>query len=223
MLSLFKGKPNVTAQTTFKLRVQRFWEWYVRVAPRFYQVIQAGKCSTLAEEGGGKVDELIPGFAWVFGPGENDQGQSFTLSGEGNVHRQLLAIYWLAQAPKLQGWTFYAARQRASIKGQRLEGGGRKFDPIEFWVTPCVNRNEEKVDITVWHPVFTSMEERERWSVLFLFLDEVLGEYGTQQWIGEIKLEPKRLADSIPLEELGEFLERVKLEHGWKKLPPGES
>ena len=223
MLSLFKRKPAVIAEGTFKTRVQQFWTWYAEVAPRLYQTIQAGKCPALANEVSAKVDELIPGFAWVFGPGENGQGHSFTLSGEGNLHLQLLAIYWLAQAPSLSGWTFYAARQPSSIRGQQMEIGDRKFDPLEFWITPFVNRDEEKLDITVWHPLFDKMPERDRWSVLFLFLDEVLGEYGTQQWIGEIKLDAKRLADSIPLEELSEFLKRVQAEHGWKKLPPGET
>ena len=223
MLSLFKRKPAASNEVAFKTRVQRFWNWYAEVAPRFFDTIEAGKCSTLADEVSAKVDELIPGFAWVFGPGENSKGHSFTLSGEGNLHRQLLALYWLAQAPNLPGWTFYAARQPGSIKGHYIEIGGRKFDPLEFWITPFVNRDQEKLDITVWHPLFDKLPQGERWTILFLFLDEVLGEYGTQQWIGEIKLDPKRLADSMPLEEIGEFLRRIQAEHGWKKLPPGES
>jgi len=223
MLSWFKRKKVVPAEATFKIRVQRFWEWYSEVGPRFYETIEAGKCPDLAAEVSAKVDELLPGFAWVFGRGRNNQGHSFTLSGEGNLHRQLLAIYWLSQAPTMSGWTFYAARQPGSIKGQRIEIGGRSFDPLEFWLTPVVDAEEEKMDITVWHPLFESLPERERWTVLFLFLDEVLGEYGTQQWIGEIKHDQKRLAESIPLEELPEFLRRVEGEHGWKKLPPGES
>jgi hypothetical protein len=223
MLSPFKRKAPLTIEPTFKIRVQQFWSWYAGVAPRFYQTIEAGKCTALADEVSAKVDELIPGLAWVFGPGPNNQGHSFTLSGEGNLHRQLLAIYWLAHAPSLPGWTFYAARQPGTIKGHRFEIGGCKFDPLEFWVTPFVNRDEEKLDITVWHPLFDKIPEEDRWRVLFLFLDQVLGEYGTQQWIGEIKQDPTRLADSIPLEELSELFIRVQAEHGWKKLPPGEN
>ena len=223
MLSLFKRKPAASNEVTFKTRVQRFWNWYAGVAPRFSQTIDEAKCPTLANEVNAKVDELIPGFAWVFGPGENSIGHSFTLTGEGNLHRQLLASYWLAQAPNLPGWTFYAARQPGSIKGQYIEIGSRRFDPLEFWITPFVNRDEKKLDITVWHPRFDEMPEGNRWTILFLFLDEVLGEYGTQQWIGEIKLDPTRLADSMPLEEMAEFLKRIQAEHGWKKLPPGES
>jgi hypothetical protein len=222
MLSLFKRKSAPVNEPTFKNRVQLFWEWYTNVAPRFYAVIESKNCPSLAEEVSENVDKFIPGFAWVFGPGENGDGHSFTLSAEGDPHRQLLSIYWLAQAPKLNGWTFYAARQPSSIRGQRLEIGGSSFDPLEFWVTPALNREDEKLDILVWHPRFDSIAERERWTVLFLFLDEVLGEYGTQQWIGEIKLDQKRLADSIPLEELREFTLRVQAETGWKKGPPGE-
>jgi len=223
MLSLFKRKAVTPAEATFKTRVWRFWEWYTQVSPRFCQNIEAGKCPALGQEVSAKVDELLPGFSWVFGPGADGQGHSFTLSWEGNLHRQLLAIYWLGHAPSLPGWTFYAARQPSSIRGQKMEIGGRMFDPLEFWLTPFVDRDEEKVDITVWHPLFESLEEGERWTVLFLFLDEVLGEYGTQQWIGQVKLNAQRLADSIPLEELLEFVQRLEAEHGWKKLPPGES
>jgi hypothetical protein len=223
MLSLFKRKPTEAKEATFKTRVQQFWAWYIEAAPRFYQTIEARKSMSLAAEVNAAVDGIIPGFAWVFGPGENGQGHSFTLSGEGNMHRQLLALYWLEQAPSLPGWTFYAARQPGSIRGLQMNMGGHKFDPLAFWVTPFVNHDEEKLDITVWHPLFDEMPERDRWTVLFLFLDEVLGEYGTQQWIGEIKLEPKRLGDSMPLEELKEFSERIQAEHGWRKLLPGKS
>jgi hypothetical protein len=223
MLSLFKHKPQPVTEQTFKDSVQRFWQWYGEVAPRFYDTIQSKNCPSLAQEVSANVDKLLPDFAWVFGPGANGQGHSFTLSAEGNPHRQLLSLYWQAQAPKLNGWTFYAARQPGPIRGRQIEIDGQKFDPLEFWLTPTINREKEKLDLVVWHPRFETMAERERWTVLFLFLDEVLGEYGTQQWIGEMKHESKRLADSIPLEELGDFVQRVQTETGWKKLPPGES
>lgn len=223
MFSLFNRKKKAPPEVTFKTRVQQFWTWYAEIAPQFYQTIETGKCSELAPEISAKVDELVPGLAWVFGPGEDGKGHSLTLSGEGNLHRQLLTQYWRAQAPTLPGWTFYESHQPCSIRGQRIDMHGRKFDPIEFWITPSINSDDEKVDMTIWHPLFDIMQERERWSVLFIFLDRVLGEYGTQQWIGEIKLESKRLSDSIPLEELNDFLKQVQTAHQWRKLPPGES
>lgn len=223
MLSLFKRDKSIPTTLTFKTRVAQFWAWYAEVAPRFYETIEARKCPDLTSEVSAKVEELVPGFAWVFGPGEHERGHSFTLTGEGDFHRQLLTQYWLGQAPTLSGWTFYAARQPGQIRGQHLKMDGRKLDPIEIWITPFINHDGKKIDITVWHPLFETMQEEELSSVLFIFLDEALGEYSTQQWIGEIKLEPTKLADSFPLEELNEFLKRIQMERGWTKLPPGES
>jgi hypothetical protein len=53
-------------------------------------------------------------------------------------------------------------------------------------------------------------------------LDEVLGEIGTQNWIGHIEHGDNRLADSIPLTELPSFIAKLEQETGWKKAPPGE-
>lgn len=162
-------------------------------------------------------------MAWVFGPGADGVGHSFTLSGEGVLHRQLLTLYCVSRAPKLKGWTFYASRQPGPIEGIGMEVGGHKFDAMEFWITPNIDNEAEKVDITVWHPLFAQLRtENERLSPLFLFLDEVLGEFGTGQWIGEIASNDSRLADSIPLKELRGFIEKLKAEKSWQKLPPGE-
>jgi hypothetical protein len=218
MFSLFKRKAPVPTELTFKTRVQNFWDWYRQVAPRFYQTIEAGNCERLGDEVSARVHELLPGFAWVFGPGEGGKGHSFTLSGEGNPHRQLLTEFWHSQAPKLDGWTFYPARQSVGTNGRQIHIGERVFDPIEFWLTTHLDHEREKVDITVWHPMFASMAEQDRWNALFLFLDDALGEYGTQQWIGEIKLNDQRLADAIPLHELRGFIDKIGTEMKWENF-----
>jgi hypothetical protein len=69
----------------------------------------------------------------------------------------------------------------------------------------------------------TVRKENERLSPLFLFLDEVLGEFGTGLWIGEIESNDTQLADAIPLKELHAFIKKLETEKGWEKLPPGES
>jgi hypothetical protein len=80
------------------------------------------------------------------------------------------------------------------------------------------------VNLAVWHPLYTGAQEDEtRLGAFFVFLDEVLGEYGTGQWIGEITPSDKQLADSIPLTELWGFIGKLESEKGWQKLPPGES
>jgi hypothetical protein len=223
MLGLFKKRESPPPARTFKTRVELFWEWYASVADRFYQTIEESKCSDLADEVQAQVHELLPGFAWVFGPGAEGKGHSFTLTGEGVLDRQLLAGYWLSRARRLAGWTFYASRQPGRINGFCIELAGHRFDPLEFWITPVIDNESEKVDITVWHPLFERVSEHtDRLRPLFLFLDEVLGEFGTGQWIGEIKVNDQRLTDAFPLSELLEFVTTLAAEKGWRKFPPGE-
>lgn len=218
-----KPTPPSPPERTFKERVESFWTWYAGVAERFYQTIEAGRCADLKDEIIAGIDTHLTHFSWVFGPGEGGQGHSLTLTAEGDPHRQFLTQYWVACAPQLAGWTFYPARQPGTLTRIVLERGGVRFDPLEFWLTPNPDEQEEKFDIDVWHPLFETMPEKDRWIVLFLFLDESLGEYGTQRWIGEIKLGKDRLAQSFPLGELHDYIERETAARHWKFLPPGET
>lgn len=223
MFSLFKRKaPPVPAEVAFKTRVARFWKWYASVADDYYRAIEEGRIREFSDDVTQHVNEVIKGFAWVFGPGPKGQGHSFTVSGEGDQHRQLLAAYWQRQAPKLPGWTFYGSRQPAQNLGNRLKVDGHDFEGKAFWLTPSVDTNAERVHLIVWHPLFPKLDDRTRWMVLFLMLDEALGEIGTQNWIGRIEMDDQHLASAIPLTELRAFVERVQAEHQWKKGGPGE-
>ncbi|HSI14397.1 MAG TPA: hypothetical protein VK961_20270 [Chthoniobacter sp.] len=223
MLSLFKRKAAAVAtEPTFKARVDRFWEWYASVGERFYHMIEEKRAPELPDEVSAKVNEVIDGFAWVFGPGE-DGGHSLTLSGEGNPHRQLLAAYWASRAPKLKGWTFYGSRQPSHSVGDIcLKVGADTFEARAVWLTPAINEETKHIDITAWHPLFPKLDERSRWTILFLLLDEALGEIGTLNWIGHIDINDQKLSGAIPLGELRAFTERVQAERQWRKGGPGE-
>lgn len=215
-----KATPPTPTEPTFNERVDAFWKWYGDVADRFFQTIENKRCADLADEVSEKVNELLPGFAWVFGPGENG-GHSFTLTGEGVTHKQLLALHWLSRAPRLPGWTFHASRQGGSTANISLEIGGIKFFSREIWVTPALDRDGECFDLTFWHPAWETLGESEKFRVSFLFLDEALGEYGTGWWIGRIDFGKDKLAASFPLEELSAHIRTVAVAEGWKKYPPG--
>jgi hypothetical protein len=224
MFSLFKRRtPPPPAELTFKARVAEFWKWYAGAAERLYQTIEDKRCGDLTAEISGRVNEVVPGLAWVFGPGHDGKGHSLTLSGEGNPHRQWLAEYWRAQAPQLPGWTFYSSRQPSPDPGSGIiRLAELDFDPKAFWLTPSINEARELIDLVVWHPLFPQLDDKTRWTILFLFLDEALGEIGTQNWIGEITMNDSRLADAVPLAELRAFTEGVQAKYDWQKGGPRE-
>ena len=85
-----------------------------------------------------------------------------------------------------------------------------------------VDEQDEQIDLIIWHPAFPEMEEGDRWTAIWLSLDEALGELGTQNWIGEIKISDEILAHSMPLTELPSFLDETVAKHAWKLAIPGE-
>ena len=209
------------AEFTFKQRVEGFWHWFESVAPRFYQTIEDKKSTTLTAETSSAVDRFLPRLAWNYGPGENGKGHSLTLSGEGMQPEQILAEEWRKRAPKLEGWTFYAERQASPNPGDfTIKIGEIKFKPIEFWVTPVIDEEEEKVDLAVWHPLADGENKGVFQTALFLFLDEIFGEYGTGRWIGSIEIGKDKLAQSLPITELKEFVKETVRSLAWKMHVP---
>lgn len=208
---------------TFRTRVQEFWAWFAKNAARIYDAIEAKRSDDLQPEVSAQMDRLQEGAAWVFGPGQDGVGHSLTFTAEGDRKRQLLTAYWLSQAPALQGWTFYATKQRdLQIDGYQIHFANQVFDPKEFWLVPHVDEQAEQIELLVWHPAFPKLEERARWTAIFLYLDEVLGELCTQSFIGEITIGDSRLAEAIPLKELPSFVDATVEKHGWTIDAPGE-
>jgi hypothetical protein len=213
---LFRG----VKEETFKERVEDFWRWFPTVAERLDAELKARKSVVLAEEISARVDKLGPGFAWEVGPGR--QGNSLTLSGEADRHRQLLTQYWVQRAPEINGWKFYPARQPDPNKGLELNIGKKRFDGKQIWVSPTVDREREKFDLAVWHPGWEELDDNQRWTMLFLFLDMELGEYGTQQWIGRIEFSEGKLKEAIGLEELPRFITETCSKERWESRALGE-
>ena len=206
---------------TFKQRVAAFWTWYAGVAERFRRHYAGERDENLTDEVSDKVDKLLPGMAWVFGPGEKPGEHSFTLTGEGIAFKQMLARYWLEQAPEIDGWCFYAERVASKDPGHfSLRFDDLVFKVMEFWVTPEVDEEDECVDLTVWHPLADQVEVKHCQTALFLVLDEIFGETGTGHWIGRMEFSREKLGPSMPILELKEFVEATRADRGWKFIHP---
>lgn len=218
------NRPNILGleMMTYKERVDEFWNWFGGVAERFFNTIENGNCGDLQEETTNAVNKLGLG-AWVYGPGPKEKGgHSLTISGEGVIHKQFLTEYWLSKAPTLEGWTFYAARQPENF-GACIEINGLKIDFKAIWVKTKIDEENENIDLEVWHHEFPNLEDSAKFRITFLVLDEVLGEYGTGNWIGEINFASTAPQDIIPITELSEFVDQLQASTQWEKCPPTET
>lgn len=214
---------------TFRTRVQEFWQWFPGVAGQLAETIKSGdQEKTMAFLGASftnDVREKIGGLSWVFGVGEGNGRLSFTVTGEGQVSRQLLSHFWLTQAVEVPGWDFYCFRQPSPVEqlaGSGIEvGDNKRVDFDTLMVATEVDEENENVNITAWHEVFDELEDVDRFQILYLLLDEALGEYGTQTKLGSIEFRPD--PNASPLAELPGFLAQTWSEKGWQERSPLET
>jgi len=209
------GSQVASGEQTFKARVDEFWGWFSRNSVRFFDCIEAGKCGDLTQEVSDQIDRLFPHFGWVFGPGENRVGHSFTLTPEADAAKAFLAEYWLSRAPELENWTFYDSRQPGTTEGT-IRIHGESIDASAIWVTLKPDEEAQRFDLTVWHPAFSKLDQRERFRILFLWLDEILGEKGTAKWIGAIEFSDDGFRSAVPLKELRERVREARELKGWQ-------
>lgn len=215
------------SQTTFKQRVQDFWKWYPTVADRFFKTIEDGRCADLGDEVGQFVDRTLPGLHWVFGPGV-DGGHSFTLTGEGAKPLQLLTQYWLSQAPRIRHWTFHASRQASppeSLKEIAIRlNEESEADAENMLLKTRLDEEEQVIHVVAWHPAFEDLPDEAREQIVFLLLDEALGEFGTEQWIGSIDVAPVNPGPKIiKLTQLQKFIDDLVANKQWEKPGPLDS
>lgn len=206
---------------TFAERVDSFWSWFPTVSDDIGQQLSSGSVGGILHEFPEHMQAALPEMSWVFGPGLNG-GHSLTVTGEGRKALQLLADRWLRSAPELSGWTFYGSRQpspREQNESAAIDLGGNVLNLTDLQIAPTVNEETRQVDILAWHPHFAEAEEHQRFQILFLLLDEVLGEFGTQMWIGQIEFGTS--AHSLSLVDLPEYLETVQSED-WELTSPIE-
>jgi hypothetical protein len=211
-------------QQTFKARVQQFWKWFEAEAPRISRMIDDGHAASLASEMSAHFDAMLAGPAWEFGESTGSEMHELTLTGEGNRHMQFLTAYWKSMAPAIAGWTFHAARQPSKNPGARpLQLGDKEIKLPEFLFAPTINDESQQVDLRLWHPDLSDLPEREQWLAIFIALDELLGEFGVQQWIGAIDLSDKPAKDARSISELPSYIKQVAGKTGWEKQSPLES
>ena len=225
-MPFFKSKQKPSSAPTFKLRVENFWLWWGANSARILESVNENGGASIQKEIIEQVALLGSSFAWVFGPhpdGKEDC-HSFTLSPEGNRNYLFLTSYWLSRAPEVRGWYFYSSRQPSNeLNGASIQIGDFQLKANELWITTTVDKEENKLDLIAWSPIFREIEESTAYQVLYLLLDEALGENGVSQWLGHIEIKDDQVAHSYPLPELPEQLSLAKKESEWKNISFEES
>jgi hypothetical protein len=224
--------------TTFQQRVELFWQWFTESADELASHIDQGQTdldldrndrpesapesqSEIAKTVNAMMDMWLPGFNYVFGS-EAEKGYSFTLSPNGDVDLRFLAEHWLSQAPKVEGWRFFSSRQPGLDGEIKIEIEGVEFASADVRFGVEVDEEAEVIDVVVWHPNFMQDDDINS-QVAFIFLDEALGEIGTEMWIGKIELAGAESKTPISIKSLATEVVSLASMHQWEKQTPAQT
>lgn len=221
------SQPTTLKEATLKERVAEFWKWFPSVSQRYYQAIEESRFEELLDEFSAKMSALLYDMAWVFGPGADESSHSLTISGECVAVKQLIAKYWRECAVETPGWTFYGSRQPSDPeKLAEMEisvSHEKSVDTENFLLKVRVNDEIERIDLIAWHESLRVVPREHHDQILFLLIDEALGEFGSSMWLGDISIKPiKPEKATVNLVKLREHVEKIVREKGWERLPPLE-
>ena len=182
-------------------RIAQFWAWWAGARSGIAAAIDAREPGPITDEVARAVAALAPGLAWEIGPGLT-AGHQLCFSGEGDMEKRALTARIVAGGPGDDDtWEYHPARQ--PVPGgatSMLKVGTAEIPFADLRVGVTVDSNRERLDLSVWHPAFASLDQRARMQVSFLALDGLLGEDDVERWVGRIDAVTDAPSDGVDLE-----------------------
>ena len=161
---------------------QDFWKWFQNIENSLFdfEKDQERTFDRLTTE----MHKLSPNLTFEFGP-KKDGRREFTISADGirDAFPEVEKLY--SAAPALPRWKILKFRQRNAPFDISYGGLSVKAASISVQVKP----NGQKVDLTIFLPGYTQVEHKNYAPIVYLFLDQALGEYDVETRVGQINIE----------------------------------
>ncbi len=166
--------------------IEDFWAWWATEGRALAEAsIATGANDALVAGISRRVSEIHPGLAWELSPGSTAR-HCLVVSPEGNAELRASARRWLRAAPDVDAtWEFADSRQPSPDAGSmvlELDGQTISFGDVVVGA----RREGHRVDVSVHHPAFPTLDHRARLTITFLSLDNALGETDVELWVGEV-------------------------------------
>ncbi|MBX2797570.1 MAG: hypothetical protein KTR31_07880 [Myxococcales bacterium] len=165
-----------------------FWSWWEDNRPVLDAEVGSTADLSFVAELSARIDAIHPNLEWEFGKGVVAQHQ-FCVSATGDPKLRVLAERWKAAGPPAdEVFEYHTARQRipGDVSGTALGFGPHtvSFDDFRFAIEEDDGR--QRLNVIVHHPAFAALDEDGRARVMFVSLDNVLGEDAVETWLGSL-------------------------------------
>ncbi len=181
-MRLFRRGPSEGSPTDF-------WAWWAGARDQVATGVETGGLSgAVVADISRAVTAVHRDMAWELGPGRSAR-HAFCISPEGDPALRQVALRWLADAPPADAtWEYHASKQaNPSLDTLRLDVGGQTFALAEMRAIASWDETRRRVDVRLWHPGFETAPANVRVQVMFIFLDNLVGEDEVERWIGEVE------------------------------------
>ncbi|MER7363040.1 DUF695 domain-containing protein [Nonomuraea wenchangensis] len=164
-----------------------FWTWWQETRPAVDALVAAGDTAGLEDLVAPAVAAVHPDLVWEIAPGRNAM-HALVVTSAGDAELRPLAHRWAKAAPPADLlWEFHPSRQANPQAAElTLDVGGFDFALDKLVLGLRVPRNQPRVDVAAYHPIFAELDEDVRLDAALLALDWILGEDEVARWVGEI-------------------------------------
>lgn len=165
---------------SFKHRVLQFWDWFKENKNEIESFLDENKWQEAA-------DFLKPALSNVFHEVTFEVRKlsiyEMILSPSGDLNRKLLIRYLIQCSPEIENWTFYS---EMPPKTGSLTYKGEHLYPDEFLIYPEVSEEKHRISLAIYAPVIENRKEKEQFTVVYIMLNNLLGENMFEHYIGEV-------------------------------------
>jgi len=206
---------------SFKSRVNKFWKSF---SEEEYQIREMMDNKAEGETLLNFVDSILQiAFDKIyFEMGINNEGKyELILTPEGDRAKLMQIHYWLQHAPEdlWQRWNFYSSKPGKATSGWKMTMYGVDLSSEDIIIYPEIDSDKNKVNIEIYCPKLMTLEENQRYSMFFIFLDQFIGELYTMEYVGYIDfVESKSDKKATSIEELQSMIDDNIENNGWPRF-----
>ena len=211
---------NKIMQEPFRSRVTKFWKSF---SEEEHQIREMMDNKVQGETLLNFVDSILQiAFNKVyFEMGINNEGKyELILTPEGNRARLMQLHYWLQYAPAhlWKKWNFYSSKPAHGKPGASIVMFDVNLSDEDIIIYPEVDSNKNKVNIEIYCPKLMALEENQRYSMFFIYMDQFIGELYTMEYVGYVDFVENELdKTSTTIAKLRTFIDKAIEGNEWPK------
>ena len=197
-----------------------FWEAWPALRAPLEEDLEDGRYGGATAELSDLTHAIEPALEWDLVPGRSAV-HALCLSPAADPGLRSLTERWHRESPAADRvWEYHPAR--IAVEPTLVTVGGIGIHPMDATVVVEPDPTTEELDITVGHPDFGRMDEALQLLVVFRLLDDLLGEDGSEFWVGSVDVVPHLLPWGVPFLDLAAEVDRwadAATGHRWEMMP----